>query len=194
MNGPGHRALGLACFVAAVPIMPLDDWRQAAAAGVVAVATSSGRLFSPDADQGWLWRLLDKITPDEAILDDNGPMQHRGVTHFWLWPVLAWLVSLLPWTVDVAVGGHALPVGSWLPAAVAVGWGSHLLGDLLVGEAGQGRSAGVPLAPWWWHVGLGLKCGGWGERALAGLALPAGAAVAWWLVDGTAASGPIHRS
>jgi hypothetical protein len=43
----------------------------------------------------------------------------------------------------------------------------------------------------------GLKCGGWGERALAGLALPAGAAVAWWLIDGTATSelaGLIHTA
>lgn len=181
MNGHGHRATALATYVLAAPFMPLHGPAEITVGAVVAVATSSGKLLSPDCDLGWAWSLADKLIPDEAILDDNGPMQHRGITHYWLWPVLVWLVSLAPWTLVVAVQGHEFRLAGWLFASVAVGHGSHVIADFVVGAAGQGRSAGVPLMPWWAHVGLGFRCGGVVETFLTTAIVPAAAALALWL-------------
>lgn len=175
MDGKSHRVLGLATFAASLPVLPVHGPVAAVTAGLLAVASSSGRLLSPDADQGWLWQLIDRLLPDERILDDNGPMQHRGITHWWAWPALALATAyLVPTAVTVGINGHlttftATPV----LAGLGLGWASHVLGDFLVGAAGQGREAGVPLAPWWWWVGTGAKCGGITEWVVTGLALPA---------------------
>lgn len=174
MNGRGHRAVGLGAYILAVPFLPVHAPKELAAGAIVAVATSSGKLFSPDADQGWLFRLLDKLIPDERILGDNGPMQHRGITHWFVWPLLIWWASTIPWDVWVSVDGHALTISSgWLLASVAVGIGSHVVADFVVGAAGQGRSAGVPLLGWRCHVGLGRPCGGLVERVLTRAVVPA---------------------
>ena len=99
-------------------------------------------------------------------------MRHRGVTHFWgLYLVLSLAVY------DVR------PDWWWVAGAVLAGWWSHLVGDFLVGAPGQGRGPGIPLLPWWGHVGLGARCGGWIEGAWA-IVVPLAAAVwvtAWHL-------------
>lgn len=175
--GRGHRALTVPVFVAAAPLLPVGP-AGLAVAGVVAALSCSGRVASPDADQGWLWQLIDRLLPDEQILDDNGPMQHRGITHWWAWPALAYLLALLPLHVTIVAAGRELTLATApVLAGLAVGWGSHVLGDFLVGAQGHGRGAGVPLGPWWWWVGTGAKCGGWTEHAITVAAVPA----ALWL-------------
>jgi hypothetical protein len=181
MDGHSHRVVGAAVALAALPILTHHHGLPGVTvACAVAVATSSGRALSPDADQGWLWHLIDRVLPDEAILNDNGPMQHRGITHWWLWPVLAWLLSLAP--LDVTIAGAGQPVtlsASPALAGVALGWGSHVLADFLVGARGNGRGPGVPLAPWWWWVGTGAKCDGVTEWAVTLTAVPA---AGWWVL------------
>ena len=174
MNGASHRILGAATFAATLPVLPVHGPVAIATTGVLAVAASSGKLLSPDADQGWLWHLIDKLLPDEQILGDNGPMQHRGITHFWLWPLLALLAAYqLPTLMTVGLNDHLITfTATPILAGFGVGWASHVLGDFLVGAAGCGRSAGVPLAPWWCWVGTGAKCGGITEWAVTALAFP----------------------
>lgn len=182
MNGHGHRAVAAGAFILASPFMPLHGPKEWIAAGVVSVASSSGKLLSADMDQGWLWRLIDRFLPDERALDDNGPMQHRGITHWFVWPLLFWWLSGIPWDVWVSVDGHALTISSgWLLASLAVGWGSHIGADFIAGEAGQGRQAGVPLLGWRCHVGLGFDCDGAVARVVARGAVPTAVVVAVWL-------------
>lgn len=174
MNGRSHRVLGAATFVATLPFLPLHGPGAQLVAGVAAVSSSSGRLLSPDADQGWLWHLIDSWLPDEAILSDNGPMQHRGITHWFAWPALVLLAAYhLPLILTIGVNGqHTVFSAAPILAGLGVGWGSHILGDFLVGAAGQGRAAGVPLGPWWWWIGTGAKCGGITEWTVTGLTGP----------------------
>lgn len=128
--------------------------------------------WGPDLDQLWPWKRADKFLPDEA-LGNGGPMRHRGITHFWLWPLLAAAAAQRSDMGDVG----------WVVWALIWGWTSHLVGDFLFGEEPQG----IPLAPWWCHVGvrtvlpswLAPNSGGIVERALfiPGLLL----LTAWWL-------------
>jgi hypothetical protein len=137
--------------------------------GLILAATTvvtAGGPLSPDLDQQAWWRMADRVLPDEA-LGHGGPMRHRGITHWWGLPAaLAYALSASP--------AHSW--AWWAAAGVALGWASHLLGDFVVGAKSRHRDAGIPLAPWWWHVGLGAPCGGVVEQA-AGVALPA---VAVW--------------
>ncbi len=133
---------------------------QASASMVVAGLASWG----PDVDQLAFWKSADRPIPDEA-LGHGGPMKHRGISHFWLWPALA---AYLAYTADLGDVG-------WVIWALVLGFSSHLLGDFIFGE----QPAGIPLAPWWWHVGLGFNSGGAVERALFVPAFTAG--VAWWV-------------
>jgi len=154
MKGTTHRLLGASSGVAlgAAAGWP---WPQIVAAGWLATLTASGST-SPVLDQHKLWYLLVRVLPDEW-LGRNGPLQHRGVSHWWGVPaslgVLAW--STVP------------PRYLWLAAALLAGWTSHLVGDWLFGRPGQGRGAGIPFAPWWNHRGLGLAVGGLLERVVA---------------------------
>jgi hypothetical protein len=132
---------------------------QTAASTVVAVLASWG----PDVDQLSPWRAIDKPLPDEK-LGHGGPMKHRGISHWWFWPALAAYVA----------HGSDMGDAGWVIWALILGWGSHLLGDFIFG---QGRDAGIPIMPWWMHVGLGFKSGGFVERVL----VPPGAIAAlWW--------------
>jgi hypothetical protein len=146
-------------------------WWACVGTAAAATVTSAG-ILSPDADQYRGWRRVDKYTPDE-LLGHGGPLQHRGLTHFWGLPLAA------------AYGMHSATLPAVLTLifwALIVGWVSHLVLDFAVGAKGWGRNAGIPLAPWWWHVGLGFKAGGVVEMLLGtGMCLTA-AAVAWQAV------------
>lgn len=156
--GQGHRAVGAGAglTLAALTHVPAWQWPLIVAA---AVATSSGPL-SPDVDQSGWWRLTDRIVPDEA-LGDGGPLQHRGITHWWALPALG------------AVLVHVLAPGAgWVAYAALTGWASHLVGDFVFGREGCGRGPGIPLLGWRAHIGLGLPVGGWLERATASVVVP----------------------
>jgi hypothetical protein len=191
-----HRTLGFVAGAGYGHAAGLP-WPLTLTAGAIAVVTSAGRL-SPDADQFRGWRLADRILPDE-LLGRGGPMQHRGITHWWGWPTL--LTAVWAAGVPLSTGGW-----SWLAGgALLAGWWSHLVGDMVFGRAvGRyarpdedqldgdpdpvygGRGPGVPLAPWWWHVGVGLKCGGLTEWLLGLALLP----VAAWVVAASAGLTP----
>jgi hypothetical protein len=158
MKGTTHRLLG-ACSGVTLGMSSGWGWPQIVAAGWLATLTAGGRT-SPDLDQHRAWNTLDRFLPDEW-LGNNGPMQHRGIAHWWGVPVTAAVVawSLVP---------HRYV---WLAFALIVGWASHLVGDYLFGRPGQGRGAGIPFAPWWNHRGLGLAVGGLLERVVT-IALP----------------------
>ncbi len=160
--GPTHRALGAVFGVGYGVSMGLPV-AGVVGCGVLGTLTAAG-VASPDVDQRWGWRLADTLTPDE-LLGGHGPMQHRGITHWWgvaLVATAAWLTALLPLAGD---GGR----GSLLAhaaGALLAGWWSHLVGDLVFGKADvrTGRGPGIPMMPWWGHVGLSLDVGGRLER------------------------------
>jgi hypothetical protein len=95
-------------------------------------------------------------------------MQHRGLSHWWGLPAVACLLPVL-------VPGPL----RWIAWVLVAGWASHLLGDLIFGKACPftGRGPGIPVWPWWGHVGVGLDTGGALEGLTAALVLPA--ALAW---------------
>jgi hypothetical protein len=161
MMGTGHRLTAAAGWMATAAHLGLPGW-QVAAGIPVAVAFSAGPT-SPDVDNTRVWKKLDKWIPDE-VLGDGGPLGHRELLHWWGLPAIVAVVLQ-------AVGGP------WYAWAAVLGWASHLAGDLVFGQAGYGTPQGIPLGPWWWHLGLGLKCGGLTERALVPVAA---AAVVWW--------------
>ena len=121
--------------------------------------TAAGPL-SPDLDQYGPWRAADRVLPDEG-LGHGGPMRHRGITPWWGIPA-----ALAPMTLLAPADWR------WVMWALLAGWVSHLLGDLAFGRASRGRGPGIPVAPWWGHVGLGLDCGGAVEAAVRALVLP----------------------
>ena len=152
MNTVTHRMCGFTAGLGAVSVLPLTP---AEAVGVVALsALVSGGHLSPDMDQRKWWRFLDKWLPDEW-LGNGGPLQHRGITHWW-GMILAGLV--------VAVFTVGVP---WWVIGLTTGWGSHLLGDAVYGARSPGRGPGIPLGPWWGHHGAGFHSGGTGEILVA---------------------------
>jgi len=154
MKGSTHRILG-ACAGVALGTSAGWTWPHVVAAGWLATVSAAGRT-SPDVDQDWLWTRVDRLVPDEW-LGNNGPLQHRGIAHFWGLPLAA---ALAAWLL--------VPDGwRWLPWALIAGWASHLAGDFLFGRPGAGRGAGIPFSPWWNHRGVGLAVGGWLERTVA---------------------------
>jgi hypothetical protein len=158
MLGPTHRLFGAACGGGVAVAAGWPAW-QAAAAAALAAVTAAGAL-SPDLDQRGPWRAADGVLPDEA-LGAGGPMRHRGLTHWWGLPAVA------------AAAMQAAPAAwQWAAWALLAGWASHLVGDFVFGKASRGRGPGVPLMPWWGHVGLGLDCGGPAEGATRAVALP----------------------
>lgn len=174
MNGPGHYALGATAGVVWAQAGGLNWW-QALIAVPVAAGVAFGKGVSPDVDLSKMWQWADRVIPDEW-LGKNGAMQHRGVSHWW------GTYAVLTWLVFQGVAGDLW----WLAAAVLAGWWSHLAADALIGARGQGRGPGIPLFPWWGHVGLGARCGGWTEAVLAVL-VPL-VTVPWvviWHVTGT---------
>jgi hypothetical protein len=141
----------------------MPGW-QLAVGAVIAGTTGNGRL-SPDMDQYTWWRRTDRAIPDELV---GHPLGHRMATHWVGWPLLGWLA--LRATPPVA--------GLWAAWAALTGWVVHVVLDAVFGREGYGRGPGVPIAPWWWHVGVGLKSGGLVERWLF---LPAVLILGLWL-------------
>jgi hypothetical protein len=131
---------------------------------VTSVVVAGLASWGPDVDQLAGWKAIDRPIPDEE-LGHGGPLKHRGITHFWLWPVLA------------AASAHTADLGDagWVIWALILGWTSHLLGDFIFGE----RPKGIPLAPWWAYIGLGLNSGGRIERWLFVPAFALG--TLWWV-------------
>ena len=160
MEGPTHHLLGAAAgrgLAMGLGWSPL----RAGLAVVLAGAVAGGRL-SPDLDQSWGWRKADHLAPDE-MLGFGGPMRHRGITHWWGLPACALgLVLLVP------------PDVRWAVLALLAGWTSHLAGDFVFGkrDVRAHRNAGIPLYPWWGHIGLGLDTGGTLESVTRGVVLP----------------------
>lgn len=153
MNHRHHVLIGASAGLGYTVARGLPVWQCLIGAGVGAAV---GPL--PDVDNHRWWKRLDRVLPDEW-LGHGGPLQHRGLTHWWALPAVAWLAAV-----------RFVPHWWWVFAAV-VGWASHLVGDLLFGEADRyaHRGPGIPLGPWFGYVGLGLKSGGIGERVLAPL-------------------------
>jgi hypothetical protein len=159
VNHRHHTLIAAAAGLGHAVTAGLPGWQCLVSAGLASVA---GPL--PDVDNHRWWKRMDRVLPDEW-LGHGGPLQHRGLTHWWLPPAMAWVAVL-----------HSAPRAWWAFAALA-GWLSHLVGDLLFGEADRyaHRGRGVPLGPWFWHAGLGLKSGGAIEAVLVPLVALAGA-------------------
>lgn len=154
MTREGHHALGAVCGLGTALALGWGPL-QAAAAMVISAVTAGGPT-SPDVDQYAEWKWLDRVLPDE-LLGHGGPMQHRGVTHWWGLPALAGIgLCLVPFATP----------GIWVAWCALIGWMSHLAGDWMFGLAGPDRGPGIPFAPWWRHRGLGvLSSSGWTEGA-----------------------------
>ena len=158
MMGATHRVLAAGAWLAAAPAVGATGW-QAAAGILPAVAFAAGPT-SPDLDNTRLAKWVDSVIPGPD------PFGHRRLAHWWALPALAGAaVWQLP---DSLLRVAAL--------AAVIGWASHLAGDLVFGQGGFGTPQGVPLGPWWWHVGVGVKVGSGAETVTRWALLPA---VAW---------------
>ena len=160
MEGPTHHLLGAAAGLALASGLHWSPLRTGIA--IVLAAAVAGGPLSPDLDQSWGWRKADRLAPDEA-LGYGGPMRHRGITHWWGLP--ASVLALVPLvTPDVR----------WAVLALLAGWCSHLAGDFVFGkrDVRSHRHAGIPLYPWWGHIGIGLDTGGSLELLTRSLVLP----------------------
>jgi len=177
--GPTHRLLGASAGTAWAVQQHLSPAQTAIGIGL-AVLTSAGHT-SPDVDQAWLWHRADDVLPDE-LLGRGGPMQHRGIMHWWGLPLAAALAATL-----------LLPAAArWAAGAALAGWVSHLVGDLLFGkpDVRSSRGPGIPVLPWWGHIGLGLGVDGVLERVVVQrLALPC--LLAWQVLDAFGLAGPL---
>jgi LexA-binding, inner membrane-associated putative hydrolase len=155
MRGEAHAALGVACWLTVCT--STNSSAIALAGGVVVNACVAGGILSPDVDQHAKW-------PRKIPLLHR-PLLHRGLTHWWGLQVgLGFVVYTL-----------GLPWPFW---ALVCGWASHVLGDFLFGLPAlrQGRTAGVPLMPWWHHVGVfgryhGMRSDGWIANTFASASL-----------------------
>jgi len=157
MDGLGHRILAGSTAVSVFATAGAPMW-QVAAAAPVAIAFSAG-WTSPDVDNTWLLRKLTRFIPGRW---DARIFGHRRTLHWWGWPAL---IAHLAATADLGVVG-------WAVWAALLGWTSHLVGDFIFGE----EPPGIPLAPWWWHIGLHLDSGGRIEKWATA---PVSAVIVW---------------
>lgn len=159
MLGTGHRVVASSGWVALTAFTGMPAWQTAA--GVIPAVAFSAGITSPDVDNTRLWKKLVAATNTGDVLG------HRRLMHWWGLPAVA-----AGWAQSVGV-----PFLIW---AAIFGWASHVAADCLVGRRGYGTPEGVPLLPWWCHVGAGLKCGGIGERLLVIFAALGAAVVVVW--------------
>jgi hypothetical protein len=143
-----HHLAGFATGAALATAAHQSAWVAVTSAGLASV--TAGGVLSPDVDQFKVWRALDRWLPDEW-LGEGGPLQHRGISHFWGLPAAAAAYLYV-------VGG---PWWAWMLLA---GWVSHLAADWAFGKRAWGRGPGIPFLPWWAHHGLGGDAGGLLER------------------------------
>lgn len=132
MNRLGHRSGAVA---GALAVASATGMRPASAAVLVGAAYVTSTL--PDIDQTKPWRMLDKVVPDEWF---GGPLAHRGLTHWWGIPAVAYATTL-------SLTGYALDAAHGL----ILGYAAHIALDAVWGRPG------VPVGPWWWHAGVGLR-------------------------------------
>lgn len=167
------------------------------AAGAVPMA---GGKMSPDLDAFGCWKRVDRMVPDEWLLF-GGPMRHRGILHWWGLPAAAtwglwWACTHLPLAAAVL-----LLVVCWPPVA---GVWSHLLSDFFVGARYAGgkrpeaddpagswdrksmldaddhpRGPGIPVFPWWGHIGVGWRVGSVQEWMYVLAMIGAGVGAGW---------------
>lgn len=155
MMGPQHRLAGAAAGAGYATYVGAP-YVVVVATTLIATLTAGGSM-SPDMDQSGWWR---------SIPHWQG-MRHRGVSHWFGWPVLAWVYGVTALPASLTVVGTAL----------VIGWGSHILADLPFGK--------VPLTPWGSvRVGLTFDTGGFTETILVRTALIL--TLAWFLVWGPA--------
>jgi hypothetical protein len=150
MNGPAHRAVAVATWLAAAPHLGVTHPGHLAAGTAIALACGHGHL-SPDADSNTVAPLLARLIPGG----------HRGVLHLW--------------AVPLAIGWAAPLTGvySWQVLAVALAWASHIAADAICGEVPI-----APRTRGGWHrAGLSLATGGAFERRVA---TPAAILAAAW--------------
>jgi hypothetical protein len=175
VNRQHHVLIGAVAGMGYAAAQGLPSWQCLISAGLAGMAGPA-----PDVDNRRWWKRLDRLLPDEW-LGHGGPLQHRGLTHWWVLPAVGWTVA-----------AHEAPEAWWVFAMLA-GWISHLAGDLAFGEANRyaHRGPGVPIGPWFWHVGVGLKSGGLAETVLTPVIAAAGAA--WAVITLTDAWPLVHQ-
>lgn len=166
MDGPQHRKLGAAAGIALAAYLHAPWW-QVPVVVVIAAGTSYG-FASPDVDQAPWWHRMNRVLPDEWFCD-GGFLDHRKITHWPGWPLIAGALALA-----------FLPVVAQAPyLALCVAWLSHHLGDFLFGKGG------IPLLPWGaWRVGLELDQDGAMATGTARSAVPATLGVLGWAALG----------
>ena len=166
MDGGPHRVTAAASWFCMSHAAGLP-WRESIAGMIVAAAFSAGPT-SPDFDNCWLGRKLDRWLPDEWF-GHGGPLKHRGILHWWFLPVV------------LALYLHSVG-GPWYAWAGCYGWASHLAGDLVFGI----KPPGIPILPWWRFVGLGLDSGGKFEHRVIPLAAVLSVGLTLYLAASTA--------
>jgi hypothetical protein len=162
---PAHHLAGFATGAALAVSTHQPAWVAVTSASLASL--TAGGITSPDVDQYRAWRTLDRWLPDE-LLGEGGPLQHRGLSHWWGLPA--------------AVGAALyLSGGPWWAWMLLAGWVSHLVADFVFGRGWGGREAGIPAWPWWGHIGLGGDAGGLLERwILVPVLTVAGPAILAW--------------
>jgi hypothetical protein len=143
--GETHRVFA-ATAAMSLAIHQGTSWWMAGASTALAVAVTSGPM-SPDVDQYRPWRCFDSYVPDEA-LGAGGPLKHRGITHWWGLPLLAWL----------AISHWGTGNMTWIGYSLVYGWAAHLAADFVFGR--------IPMVLWFMPIGIELKTGGKVEALL----------------------------
>jgi hypothetical protein len=162
MMGATHRAFAGTWWLAATLGLELIYRRAGAPAGAATAVSLAGYPLaplmasgktSPDVDHVW-WPGPPRAEPGDVGLHKRRyyVWGHRGLTHrVWFAFVVTLVVGVLPALVLLRLGTpvYAVP----LVLAPAVGWWSHLAGDMIYGRI---RIAGTA-------VGLGWTTGGVSE-------------------------------
>jgi hypothetical protein len=174
MMGHEHRLLAGSAWLAGSVTLALPWWQV-----VVGVPLAVAAANVPDVDDTRWWRKVDRALPDED-LGGCGPLNHRGLMHWWGLPAAIALALSLGASTDPNRLVTVLMVCAW---AAVTGWGSHVVGDFVFGQRGRGVPRGVPLAPWGVHVGLGFDATG-GLAAVTARLAPL-AALIWCAVTVT---------
>jgi hypothetical protein len=167
MNGVMHRTFAASLWPATATMAGAPLWQVLA--GIPVAAAFSAGPTSPDVDNTMTWKKIDKWVQDE-ILGEGGPLGHRRIMHWWGIPAILALIA------------HQADLGSvgWAVWAALLGWASHILADGICGRGGRGIPQGVPIAPWWWHIGAGL----YSDRIGSAVVLATSCTACWWVVAG----------